>query len=193
LDVDFLVFSGHKLFGPTGVGVLFGKAKHLEIMPPMFGGGDMIKSVSFSSSVFADPPARFEAGTPDIAAVIGLGAAIDFVTQFVGFEWIQNHEALLCKHAKSVLRDIPGLNIIGQAHERVPVFSFVLDAIHPHDLGTILDQHGIAVRTGHHCAQPLLEAMGAPSTARMSLSIYNTVEDIDSLVKGLWRAKELFA
>lgn len=193
LGADFLTFSGHKLFGPTGVGVLFGKYEHLNAMPPMFGGGDMIKTVSFERTIFADPPARFEAGTPDIASIIGLGEAIRFVTDDLGFEWIAAQETFLRDTTRLALADIPGLRIIGDVSHKAPIFSMVLDAVHPHDMGTIMDQHGVAVRTGHHCAQPLLARLGVPATARASFSVYNTQEDIDALVHSLWRVKEMFA
>ncbi|MCX6125520.1 MAG: SufS family cysteine desulfurase [Proteobacteria bacterium] len=193
LDPDFLVFSAHKLFGPTGVGVLYGKIGHLEKMPPITGGGDMIKSVSFEKTVFAQAPARFEAGTPDIAGVIGFGEAMRFVTDDVGFDFIVNHERKLFQAAEKSLAEVDGLRVIGRAKHKVPVFSLVLDGIHPHDLGTIMDQHGVAVRTGHHCAQPLMTRFGIAATARASFSIYNTLDDVKSLVHSLWQAKELFA
>ena len=193
LDCDFLVFSGHKLFGPTGVGVLYGKLIHLDAMPPMIGGGDMIKTVTFEKTVFADPPSRFEAGTPDIAAVIGLGEAIRFVTEDVGFEAIKKHEAKLLAEAEAALGEVSGVRIIGTAHPKAPIFSMVVDSIHPHDVGSILDMHGVAVRTGHHCAQPLLARFGVPATARACFSIYNNSDDIKALVAGLWKTRELFA
>ena len=193
LGCDFLVFSGHKLFGPTGVGVLYARYAHLEAMPPMIGGGDMIKTVTFEKTIFADPPARFEAGTPDIASVIALGEAVRFVQEDVGFKAIQTHEAKLLEQAEAALREIPGLRVIGTARPKVPVFSLVLDMIHPHDVGSILDTHGVAVRTGHHCAQPLMARFGVPATARASFSIYNGSDDIEALVKALWKTKELFA
>jgi cysteine desulfurase / selenocysteine lyase len=192
LNCDFLVFSGHKLFGPTGVGILYGKYKHLESMPPLMGGGDMIKTVTFEKTVYADAPAKFEAGTPDISAVIGLGEAIRFVVDDVGFDAIQRHETSLLKKAEDALRDVAGLRILGTSHPKVPIFSMILDHIHPHDVGTILDMNGVAVRTGHHCAQPLLARFGVPATARASFSIYNDDDDIDALVKALWKTRELF-
>ena len=193
LGCDFLVFSGHKLFGPTGVGVLYGRYELLEQMEPVVGGGDMIKSVSFEKTTFADPPARFEAGTPDIAAVIALKEAIDFVTKDIGFAAISAHEARLCQIASAALQEVSGLRIIGTAMPKVPVFSFTLDDIHPHDLGSILDSRGIAVRTGHHCAQPLMSRFGVPATARASFSIYNDESDVQRLVSALQQAKEMFA
>ena len=193
LQCDFLVFSGHKLFGPTGVGILFGKYKHLDRMPPMIGGGDMIKSVTFEKTIYADPPARFEAGTPDIASVIGLGEAMRFVIEDVGFEAIQKHEQSLVAAGESALSELSGLKVIGTAHPKVPIFSMVLGNIHPHDIGSILDLNGVAVRTGHHCAQPLMARFNVPATARASFSIYNDVPDIEALVKALWKTRELFA
>jgi cysteine desulfurase/selenocysteine lyase len=193
LDMDFLVFSGHKLFGPTGVGVLFGKLKHLDAMPPMIGGGDMIKTVTFDKTVYAEAPAKFEAGTPDIASVIGLGEAVRFVLEDVGFEAIREHETMLLNKAEAALSEVANLRIIGSARPKVPVFSMVLGHIHPHDVGSIVDQHGVAIRTGHHCTQPLLARLGVPATARVSFSIYNNEADIDTLVKALWKTQELFA
>lgn len=193
LGCDFLVFSGHKLFGPTGVGVLYGRLTHLEQMQPVIGGGDMIKSVTFEKTIFADAPARFEAGTPDIAAVIGLQEAIKFVVEDVGFAAISRHEQALLKSADAALCEIPGLKIIGTAEPKVPVFSFTVDNIHPHDIGSILDSSGVAVRTGHHCAQPLMARFGVVATARASFSIYNDEGDIAALIKALWKTKEMFA
>ncbi len=193
LGCDFLVFSGHKLFGPTGVGVLYGLYRHLEQMEPVIGGGDMIKSVSFEKTVFADPPSRFEAGTPDIAAVIALQEAIRFVRDDVGFEAIERHESKLLRLTTEALAEIPGLKVIGVATPKVPVFSMTVDGVHPHDIGSILDLNGVAVRTGHHCAQPLMTRLGVPATARASFSIYNDEADIESLVKALWKTKEMFA
>lgn len=193
LKADFLVFSGHKLFGPTGVGVLFGRTHHLESMRPIFGGGDMIKTVSFEKTVYADIPARFEAGTPPIADVIALGEAIKFVTDDIGFDRIAIYEDHLLKLATTALRAVSGLRIIGNAKIKVPVVSFILDNIHAHDIGSILDQHGVAVRTGHHCAEPLLKFFGVPATARASFSIINDEQDVEALVRSLLKAKELFA
>jgi len=193
LGCDFLVFSGHKLFGPTGVGVLYGRYAHLEHMQPVFGGGDMIKTVTFEKTVFADAPARFEAGTPDIAAVIGLKEAINFVIEDVGFTAIARHEQNILKMADAALREIPGLKIIGTAQPKAPIFSFTVDNIHPHDVGSILDSAGVAVRTGHHCAQPLMARFGVVATARASFSIYNNENDIEVLIKALWKTKEMFA
>ncbi len=193
LDVDFLVFSGHKLYGPTGVGILYGKYAHLESMPPLIGGGDMIKTVTFEKTVYAEPPARFEAGTPAISQVIGLGEAIRFVTDDLDFDAVWNHEQNLLERGRTALSELPGIRIYGETKHKVPIFSMTVEGIHPHDVGSILDQHGIAVRTGHHCTQPLLARLGVSATVRASFSIYNTEADIDALVKGLWRTRELFA
>ena len=193
LDVDFLVFSGHKLFGPTGVGVLYGKYAHLESMPPMIGGGDMIKTVTFAKTEYADPPARFEAGTPAISQVIGLGEALRFVSEDLDFDAVWAHEQHLLKLGQEALKDIAGIRVYGETAHKVPIFSMTVEGIHPHDVGSILDQHGIAVRTGHHCTQPLLARLGITATVRASFSIYNTAKDVESLVHGLWRTRELFA
>ncbi len=192
LDADFYVFSGHKLFGPTGVGVLYGKMELLDAMPPYQGGGDMIRSVTFEKTTYNDVPYRFEAGTPNIAGAIGLGAAIDYVTG-LGMDAISAYERSVFDYASDALQSLPGLRLVGTARERVSVLSFVLDGIHPHDVGTILDQDGIAVRTGHHCAQPVMERFGVPATARASLALYNTVDEVDALVKGIDRVREVFA
>lgn len=193
LNCDFLVFSGHKVFGPTGVGILFGKLHHLESMPPLFGGGDMIKSVTFEKSIYADPPSRFEAGTTDIPNVIALGEALRFIVEDVGFEAIKNHERSLQDYANKILKEISGLKIIGDSKNKAPIFSLTLGEIHPHDMGTILDSYGVAVRTGHHCAQPLLDYLGCRATARACFSIYNDHEDVDILAESLLRVKEMFA
>lgn len=193
LGADFLAFSGHKLFGPTGVGVLWGKIEHLDAMPPMIGGGDMIKTVTFEKTVYADAPAKFEAGTPDIAAVIGLGEAIRFVTEDVGFEAIHKYESELFKKANSALLEVANLRIIGTSAPKLPIFSIVMGNIHPHDVGSILDSYGVAIRTGHHCTQPLMARFGVQATSRASFSIYNNETDIDCLVKALWKTQELFA
>lgn len=193
LKPDFLVFSGHKLFGPTGVGVLYGRLEHLEAMPPLFGGGDMIKEVSFERTIYADPPARFEAGTPPIADVIALGEAMKFTRDDVGFDAIKRHEDRLLGEATVALADVAGLKVIGASRRKVPIFSFVMDGIHPHDIGSILDQHGIAIRTGHHCAQPLMARLGVSATARASFSVLNSTDDITALIFGLSKVKEIFA
>ncbi len=184
LGCDFFVFSGHKVFGPTGIGVLYGKEALLEKMPPYQGGGDMIKSVSFEKTLYNDLPYRFEAGTPDIAGVIGLGKALDYVAG-IGYENIATYEHELLNYATAALSTIKPLKIIGAAREKAAVLSFVIDGIHPHDVGTILDRDGIAVRTGHHCTQPVMERFNVPATSRASLAFYNTKAEIDLLVKGL--------
>src|SRR3989338_7135087 len=178
LDCDFYTFSGHKLFGPTGIGVLYGKAKFLEKMPPYQGGGDMIRTVSFAKTTYNELPFKFEAGTPNIAGAVGLGVAIDYVTE-LGLDWIAAYERGLLEDATVALLKVPDLKIVGTAREKAGVISFVLDDIHPHDIGTILDRDGIAIRTGHHCAMPLMERYGIAATARVSLAFYNTRDEID--------------
>jgi cysteine desulfurase/selenocysteine lyase len=190
MGCDFYVFSGHKLFGP-GVGVLYGRLEQLDAMPPFLSGGDMIESVSFEKTTFARAPAKFEAGTPDIAGVIGLGAAIDYV-EALGLDHIAAYEHELLGYATAALEAIPGLRLIGTAPEKASVLSFMLDGVHPHDIGTVLDQEGIAIRAGHHCAQPVMERFGLAATARASLAFYNTREDVDALVRALNRVRELF-
>lgn len=192
LDCDFYAFSGHKMYGPTGLGILYGKKKLLEAMPPYQGGGDMIRSVTFEKTLYNDIPYKFEAGTPDIAGVIGLGAAIDYLGG-IGMEKIAAYEADLLSYAEERICDIGGVRIIGTASRKASVISFVIDGIHPHDVGTILDREGIAVRTGHHCAQPVMDRFGIPATTRASLAFYNTHEEIDRLADGIIRVKELFA
>jgi cysteine desulfurase/selenocysteine lyase len=191
LDCDFYVLSAHKMYGPTGVGVLYGKESWLEKMPPYQGGGDMIASVSFEKTIYNDLPYKFEAGTPNICGGIGLGAAVDFL-QRVEFEQIVAREEDLLSYATSRLSDLPGLKIIGTAREKAGVVSFVLEGIHPHDIGTILDQEGIAIRTGHHCAQPVMKRFGVTATARASFALYNTREEVDALVAGLAKVQEVF-
>ena len=191
LGCDFYAFSGHKVYGPTGIGVLYGKADILDAMPPYQGGGDMIASVTFEKTTYNTLPYKFEAGTPNIAGTIGLGAAITYVNQ-IGLERIGRYEDELLAYGAEALSQISGLRLIGTAKEKAGVLSFVLDGIHPHDIGTILDREGIAVRTGHHCAMPLMERFGVPATARASLSFYNTKQEIDSLVAGIARVKEVF-
>ena len=191
LDADFYVFSGHKMFGPTGIGVLHGKARLLEAMPPWQGGGDMILSVSFEGTRFNTIPYRFEAGTPDAAGAVGLGAAVDWL-EGLDREGVEAHERDLLAYATERLQEVPGLRILGTAPGKVPVISFVLANVHPHDVGTILDREGVAVRAGHHCAQPLMERFGVPATVRASFALYNTREDVDQLVRGLGRVREMF-
>jgi cysteine desulfurase/selenocysteine lyase len=191
LDCDFYAFSGHKIYGPTGIGVLFGRWELLEAMPPYQGGGDMIRSVTFEKTLYNDPPYRFEAGTPHIAGAIGLAAAIEYVTR-LGLEEIRRHEQQLLEAATRALEEIPGVRIVGTAAHKAAVVSFVLDGVHPHDVATVLDHEGVAVRAGHHCAQPLMERFGLPATTRASFALYNTLEEVDALVRAVRRARELF-
>jgi cysteine desulfurase/selenocysteine lyase len=192
LDCDFFAFSGHKIFGPTGVGVLYGKEALLERMPPYQGGGDMIATVTLERSTWAPLPAKFEAGTPMIAQVMGLGAAIDYV-QGVGMEAISAWEQQLLTYATQRVTGIEGLRLIGTARDKASVLAFVLDGVHPHDIGTILDDEGVAIRAGHHCAQPVMQRFGVPATARASFAFYNTVAEVDALADGLTRVKKMFA
>jgi len=191
LGCDFYAFSGHKAFGPTGIGVLYGRAERLAAMQPFQGGGDMIRSVTFERTEYADPPARFEAGTPNISGAIGLAAALDYV-ESIGWDVIQPHEADLLCHATSLLEAIPGVRLIGTARHKAAVVSFVLDGVHPHDLGTIADQEGVAIRAGHHCAQPVMERFGVPATARASLAFYNNRQDIEALAAAVTKARKVF-
>jgi cysteine desulfurase/selenocysteine lyase len=191
LDCDFFVFSGHKLYGPSGIGVLYGKAALLEAMPPWQTGGDMILSVSFEKTVFNRIPHKFEAGTPDLAGAVGLGAAIDYLTA-LGLERVARHEDGVLAHATELLREIPEVRLVGTAARKAGVLSFVVEGVHPHDVGTILDQEGIAVRAGHHCAQPVMDRFGLPATVRASLGLYNTREDVERLAAGLRRVVEVF-
>jgi len=192
LDCDFYVFSGHKLYAPTGIGIFYGKEEYLNAMPPFLGGGEMIKSVTFEKTIYNDLPYKFEGGTPDIAGAIGLGAAIDYVNA-LGFDQITAHEEELLKYGTDALSSIDGLRIVGTAAHKAGILSFIMDKAHPHDIGTILDEQGIAVRTGHHCAQPVMQRFQIPATARASLAFYNTKEDIDALVKGIDRVLEVFS
>ena len=191
LDCDFYVLSSHKMFGPTGTGVLYGRASLLEAMPPYQGGGDMIASVTFEKTLYNQVPYKFEAGTPNMAGVVGLGAAIDYLAGIDRAEALAHEDAVL-EYATAQVRQIPGARIVGEARHKTGVLSFVLDGVHPHDAGTILDQQGVAVRTGQHCAQPVMDRFGIPATIRASLGIYNTREDIDALVRGLHKVRELF-
>ncbi len=191
LDCDFYVFSGHKLYGPTGIGVLYGKAEHLDAMRPYQGGGDMISSVTFEKTLYNELPWKFEAGTPDIAGAIGLGAAVDYVTA-IGLDDIATHERSLLSYATGEIGKIPGVTIIGTAREKAAVLSFTLDGTHPHDAGTILDREGVAVRTGHHCAQPVMKRFGIAATTRASFAMYNTHAEVDVLVQAILRTKEIF-
>jgi len=191
LDVDFYAFSSHKMFGPSGVGVLYGKEALLEAMPPYQSGGDMISSVTFEKTTYNRLPYKFEAGTPNIADVVGLGAAIDYLDG-IGMEAIGAYEHELLDYGTQALSEIPGLELVGTAREKAAVLSFTLEGVHPHDVGTILDQDGIAVRTGHHCAQPVMDRFGIPATARASLAFYNTKAELDLLVAGIHKVIEVF-
>jgi len=194
LGIDFLAFSGHKMLGPTGTGVLWGRTDVLEQMEPMFGGGDMILTVTLEQSTWADIPARFEAGTPNIAGVVGLGAAIDYL-QALGLDAIREHEVEITSYALRRLGDVPGVTVFGppDAADRGGVVSFDLEDVHPHDIGQVLDNYGVAVRTGHHCAQPVMAALQVPATARASFYLYNTVEEVDQLATAIEAATRFFA
>jgi cysteine desulfurase / selenocysteine lyase len=192
LDCDFYAFSGHKVYGPTGIGVLYGKAALLEAMPPYQTGGEMISSVTFEKTTYNKLPFKFEAGTPDIAGAIGLHAALEYLND-LGMNNVAAHEHDLLDYATEAVAAIPGVRLIGTALERASVLSFVLEGVHPHDIGTILDQKGIAVRTGHHCAQPVMDRFGIPATARASFALYNTRDEVDTLVQGIRKVKEVFA
>jgi cysteine desulfurase / selenocysteine lyase len=192
LDCDFYVFSGHKVLGPTGIGILYGKADFLEGMPPYQGGGDMILSVTFEKTRYNTLPYKFEAGTPHIAGVVGLGAALDYL-RGIGLDRIAAYEQALLAYGTDVLSAIPGLRLIGTAKEKAGVLSFVVEGIHAHDIGTILDQEGIAIRAGHHCAMPLMQRFGVPATARASLAFYNTRGELDALGQAIGKAIELFS
>lgn len=192
LDADFYAFSGHKVFGPTGIGVLYGKTEFLEMMPPYQGGGDMIRTVTFEKTTFDDIPRKFEAGTPNIAGGIGLGAAIDYLNQFDRNE-LAEYENELLKYATEKLSEVDGLRIIGTAKEKASVISFIIEGIHPYDIGTIIDTDGIAIRTGHHCTQPIMQRFNVPATARASFAFYNTKEEIDKLVASLYKVKRMFS
>jgi cysteine desulfurase/selenocysteine lyase len=192
LDADFYAFSGHKMYGPTGIGVLYGKHALLDAMPPYQGGGDMISSVTFEKTTYNKLPHKFEAGTPDMAGVAGLKAAIEYMNG-IGIAKIAAHEHELLEYATEVVGALPGVRLIGTAREKAGVLSFVLDEVHPHDIGTILDQQGIAVRTGHHCAPPVMERFRIPATVRASFAVYNTRGEVDALVRGLRKVREVFA
>ncbi len=192
LDCDFFACSGHKMFGPTGIGVLYGKADLLERMPPYQGGGDMIEQVSFTTTTYARLPAKFEAGTPAIAEAVGLGATIDYLGA-IDFTALAAYERDLLQYATERVSTVPGVRLIGTAQERAGVVSFVMDPIHPHDIGTVLDREGVAVRAGHHCAQPVMEHFGVPATIRASFALYNTKDEVDALVAALGHARDLLA
>jgi cysteine desulfurase / selenocysteine lyase len=191
MDCDFYVFSGHKLYGPTGIGVLYGKYQHLDAMPPYQGGGDMIRSVTIARTTYNDVPHKFEAGTPHIAGAIGLGAAIDYL-QSLGMDNISQHEQSLLAYGSELLTEIPGLQLYGRARQKASILSFTLAGIHPHDAGTVLDGEGIAVRTGQHCTQPVMDHFGIPATVRASLGLYNTRQEIEALATALQKVKEIF-
>lgn len=191
LGCDFYVFSGHKLFGPTGIGVLYGKAELLQDMPPYQTGGDMIRSVTFEKTIFNDIPNKFEAGTPNIAGTIGLGAAIDYM-KYLKMDEVAKHEKELLKYATEKISEIEGVHLIGTAKNKASLISFVMDNVHPHDIGTILDSEGIAIRTGHHCCQPVMQRFCIPATARASFAFYNTKGEIDKLVNGIQKVKRVF-
>lgn len=191
LDCDFLTFSGHKIYGPTGIGALYGKVEMLDAMPPYQGGGDMISKVTFEETTYNELPHKFEAGTPHIAGAIGLGAAIEYISK-IGIDNIKEHEKVLLDYATEKIAEVPGLKIIGNAKEKTSVLSFVLEKIHPHDIGTFLDFEGVAIRTGHHCTQPLMQRFNIPATSRASFAMYNTKEEIDVLVNGLKKIIEVF-
>ena len=192
LDCDFYVFSGHKMYGPTGVGVMYGKSRLLEAMPPYQGGGDMISSVTFEKTIYNRLPYKFEAGTPNVAGGIALGAAIDYL-EAIGLDRIAEYEQDLLRYATDALSNLPGVRLIGTAGEKAGVLSFMVEGVHPHDVGTILDQEGIAIRTGHHCAQPVMDFFNVPATARASLAFYNTREEIDALAAGIRKVAEVFS
>ncbi|MCC7255271.1 MAG: aminotransferase class V-fold PLP-dependent enzyme, partial [Dokdonella sp.] len=192
LGCDFYALTGHKLFGPTGTGALWARKELLRAMPPMFGGGEMIREVRFSGTTFADPPHRFEAGTPNIAGFVGLGAALDYL-EVAGHESVTQHEQALLAHLQDSLRAVPGLRIFGQAAHKVPVVSFLIEGAHAHDLATLLDHEGIALRSGHHCAHPLMQFYGVPATLRASLAFYNTHEEIEHFVAALAKVRRLLA
>lgn len=192
LDADFYAFSGHKLFGPTGIGVLYGKEKFLDAIPPYQGGGDMIRTVSFEGTTFNHLPFKFEAGTQHIAGAIGLGAAVDYLNA-LDFKSVVLYEEALLEYTRKKLGSVEGLKAVGTAADHASVFSFVMEGIHPHDIGTILDDEGIAIRTGHHCTMPLMKRLGIPATARASMTFYNTMEEIDLLARALQKVREVFA
>lgn len=191
LDCDFYAFSGHKIYGPTGIGVLYAKRRWLEEFPPYQGGGDMIRHVTFERTLYNDVPYKFEAGTPNIAGAIGLKAALEYVQQ-CGLERIAAHEHELLRYATERLQELPGVRLIGTAQRKAAIISFVIEGVHPHDVGTVLDREGIAIRVGHHCTQPVMEFFGVPATSRVSFGLYNTLEEVDRLVEALWKVVRLF-
>jgi cysteine desulfurase/selenocysteine lyase len=192
LDCDFYAFSGHKVYGPTGIGVLYGKSALLDAMPPYQGGGDMISSVTFEKTIYNKLPYKFEAGTPDIAGAIALGAAIQYLSG-LGMENVAAHGQELLAYGTEAVSAIPGVRLVGTAKQKTGVLSFVMEGVHPHDIGTVLDQEGIAIRTGHHCSQPVMQRFDIPATARASFAVYNSTEDVDALVRGIEKVREVFA
>lgn len=190
LGCDFYAFSCHKVYGPTGIGVLYGKREHLEAMPPYQGGGDMILRVTFEKTTYNEVPYKFEAGTPNIAGAVGLSAALDYLDG-IGREVVAAHERELLDYATEKVGKIPGVRLVGTAREKAGILSFVMEGVHPHDLGTVLDHEGVAIRSGHHCAMPLMDALGLPATARASFGVYNTRFEVDALVEGIWKAREV--
>jgi len=190
LGADFYAFTGHKVYGPTGIGVLWGREAVLDAMPPFLGGGDMIRTVTFAGSTWNDLPYKFEAGTPNIEGAVGLGAAIDYIRS-IGFDRIGPHETALLERATAAVEALPGVRVVGTARRKASVLSFVMDGIHPHDIGTVVDREGVAIRTGHHCAQPIMDRYGIPATARASFAMYNNFDDIDALVAALGRVRAL--
>ncbi|MBI3722324.1 MAG: aminotransferase class V-fold PLP-dependent enzyme, partial [Fimbriimonas ginsengisoli] len=191
LDADFYTLSCHKIYAPTGMGVLYGKEALLEAMPPYHGGGDMIRTVSFEGSTFAGLPNKFEAGTPNVGGVVGLGATLKWLMA-LDREEVERHEAELVGYAETLLSDIPGVRLIGKARQKAAIVSFVMDTAHPHDIGTVLDAEGIAIRAGHHCCMPVMERLGVPATARASFGLYNTREEVEALARGVQKVKEIF-
>jgi cysteine desulfurase/selenocysteine lyase len=192
IGCDFYAATGHKLYGPMGIGVLYGRTKLLSKLPPFLGGGDMIASVTFEKSTWNDLPFKYEAGTPDVAGAIGLATAIDYI-QGVGLAAIAAHEQDLLRYATDALLALDGVRLIGTARRKASILSFVMEGVHPHDIGTVVDREGVAIRTGHHCAQPVMERFGVPATARASLAMYNTRADVDALVRALARVRAVFA
>ena len=192
IDEDFYCFSGHKIYAPTGIGILYGKKKLLDEMPPYQGGGDMIKSVTFEKTIYNDVPNKFEAGTPNISGAIGLGTAIDYI-QDIGIDNIAKHESDLLNYATEKIKEIKGVKIIGNAKDKASVLSFTMENIHPHDIGTIMDSHGVAIRAGNHCTQPVMDFYSIPATARASFAIYNDKTDVDKLISSVKKTMEVFA
>jgi len=192
LECDFYAFSSHKMYGPTGIGVLYGRADHLNNMPPYQGGGDMIMSVTFEKTSYNSLPYKFEAGTPNIAGAVGLGAAVDYLNE-IGMDAVAAHEQDLLQYATAALSEVKGVHLLGTAERKAGVLSFTMDSAHPHDIGQILDGEGVAIRAGHHCAQPVMARYGVPATARASLALYNTKYEIDALVEGLHKVNKVFA